>query len=46
VRLTADLRMFRHSGIGRYLRNIFAASVAVARSRPRPRVLGPHGIFT
>ncbi len=45
MRLTADLRMFRHSGIGRYLRNIFPHLLPLLAA-DRVRVLGPHGIFT
>jgi glycosyltransferase involved in cell wall biosynthesis len=44
VRLTADLRMFRHSGIGRYLRNVMPHLLPLLAA-DRVRVLGPHGIF-
>lgn len=44
MRLTADLRMFRHSGIGRYLRNVFPHLLPLLAA-DHVRVLGPQGIF-
>lgn len=44
-RLTADLRMYRHSGIGRYLRNLFPLLLPRLEV-DRVRVLGPRSLFS
>ena len=44
MRLTADLRMFRHSGIGRYLRNVLP-HLLPALSADHIRVLGTRRLF-
>ncbi len=43
-RLTADLRMYRHSGIGRYLRNLFPLLLPKLDAE-RVRVLGSREVF-
>jgi len=40
LRLTADLRMYRHSGIGRYLRNVFPRLLPLLNA-DKVRVLAP-----
>ncbi len=42
--LTADLRMYRHSGIGRYLRNLFPLLLPRLHAE-RVRVLGSRDLF-
>ncbi len=44
MRLTADLRMYRHSGIGRYLRNLFPLLLPSLKA-DRIRVLGSSELF-
>ena len=43
-RLTVDLRMYRHSGIGRYLRNLFPMLLPQIDAE-RVRVLGSRDLF-
>ena len=44
TRLTVDLRMYRHSGIGRYLRNIIPALLPLLHY-DSVRVLGSKKLF-
>ena len=44
MRLTVDLRMFRHSGIGRYLRNLLPPLLPLLAA-DRIRVLGSRDLF-
>lgn len=41
---TADMRMYRHSGIGRYLRNLFPLLLPLLHA-DRIRVMGESGLF-
>ena len=44
IRLTIDLRMYRHSGIGRYLRNLIPALLPLLETE-RIRVIGSAALF-